>query len=86
MPKGKSIYAKEYPILLELLLETRQKAGLTQKELASKAEISQQYVSSVERGNLRLDPLQLRHWLRACGSNLGRFGRELEKRLDAEGF
>jgi transcriptional regulator with XRE-family HTH domain len=86
MPKGKSIYAKEYPILLELLLETREKAGLTQKELAARAEISQQYVSSVERGNLRLDALQLRRWLRACGSNLGRFGRELDKRLDAAGF
>jgi len=82
MPKGKSIYAEEYPLFLALLVETRKKAGLTQVQLAAAAGISQSYVSAVERGVLRQDMLQLRTWLHVCGSNLGRFGRELERRLD----
>lgn len=81
MPKGKTIHTKEYPVFLELLGEMRQKAGLTQVQLAALTGLSQPYVSSVERGVLRLDTLQLRTWLRPCGSNLEAFGAELEKRL-----
>jgi transcriptional regulator with XRE-family HTH domain len=83
MPKGKTIHTKEYPVFLELLGEMRQTAGLTQVQLAALTGLSQPYVSSVERGVLRLDTLQLRTWLRACGSDLGTFGKELEKRLGA---
>ncbi|MEX1826798.1 helix-turn-helix domain-containing protein [Luteibacter sp. CQ10] len=87
MPRvSKTIHADEYPYFLELLFEVRRKAGVTQKDLAEAAGISQQYVSSVERGNLRLDALQLRRWLHACGSDLGRFGRELERRLARAGY
>jgi transcriptional regulator with XRE-family HTH domain len=86
MPKGKSIYSKEYPILVALLREVRDKAKLTQKEVALRAGVSQPYVSSVERGLLRLDTLQLRAWLKVCDSNLGKFGRELEKRLEDAGL
>jgi transcriptional regulator with XRE-family HTH domain len=81
MPKGKTIHKQEYPTFLELLGEVRKEAGLTQVQLAEKAVISQPYVSAVERGLLRLDTLQLRSWLAACGTNLGDFGKALESRL-----
>jgi transcriptional regulator with XRE-family HTH domain len=81
MPKGKSIHLAEYPLFLDLLVGARKAAGLTQVQLAKKANLSQPYVSAVERGGLRLDTLQLRTWLRACGSDLGSFGVELEDRL-----
>ncbi|WP_333676685.1 helix-turn-helix transcriptional regulator [Dyella sp.] len=81
MPKGKSIHSKEYPVFLQLLIETRQEADLTQAKLAHKTGLSQPYVSAVERGILRLDTLQLRTWLLGCGSDLGTFGAELERRL-----
>lgn len=81
MPKGKTIHTKEYPVFLELLGEMRQTAGLTQIQLAALTGLSQPYVSSVERGVLRLDTLQLRTWLQACGSDLGTFGAKLEERL-----
>jgi len=81
MPKGKSIHSKEYPVFLQLLVEIRQEADLTQAKLAQKTGLSQPYVSAVERGVLRLDTLQLRTWLAGCGSDLGTFGAELERRL-----
>jgi transcriptional regulator with XRE-family HTH domain len=83
MPKGKSIYEPEYPDFLELLVETRKAGGLTQVQLAAKAGLSQQYISAVERGGIRLDTLQLRRWLHACGSDLQVFSTELERRLGA---
>jgi transcriptional regulator with XRE-family HTH domain len=83
MPKGKTIHSKEYPVFLQLLVEVRKEAGLTQVQLAQKAETSQPYVSAVERGLIRLDTLQLRTWLHVCGADLGAFGVELEKRLKA---
>lgn len=84
MPRvSKSIYKVEYPIFLELLKEIRKISGLTQSQLASKTGLSQPYVSAVERGGLRLDTLQLRTWLHACGTDLGAFGTELESRLHA---
>ncbi len=82
MPKGsKSIYAKEYPVFLELLRETRTRAEFTQTQLAAAAGTSQSYVSAVETGDIRLDTLQLWRWLHVCGTDLGEFGRELEQRL-----
>lgn len=81
MPKGKSIYEAEYPDFLRLLVETRKAGKLTQVQLAKKAGISQQYISAVERGGIRLDTLQLRRWLHACGSNLEVFSAELERLL-----
>lgn len=84
MPRvSKTIHKAEYPVFLDLLVEARKGAGLTQVQLATKSGLSQPYVSAVERGGLRLDTLQLRTWLHACGSDLGVFGTELERRLRA---
>lgn len=85
MPRvSKTIHKAEYPVFLELLVQARKGAGLTQVQLATKTGLSQPYVSAVERGGLRLDTLQLRSWLHACGTDLGAFGTELEKLLPAQ--
>jgi transcriptional regulator with XRE-family HTH domain len=86
MPKGSSGQDPRRPILLDLLVETRKKAKLTQGELAEAAGVSQPYVSQVESGLIRLDPLQLGDWLHACESNIERFGRILKKRLQNAGY
>jgi hypothetical protein len=46
------------------------------------AGVSQPYVSQVKSRLIRLDGLQLFDWLHACDSNMERFGRALEKRLE----
>lgn len=76
---SKSIHTPEYPVLLELLIEIRNKAGLTQSELASSLGRSQSYVSDVERGIRRLDLLQLREYCHACNQDLVGFVRRFEK-------
>jgi len=86
MPKGSFGHDPRKPVLLDLLVEARMKARLTQAELAEAAGVSQPYVSQVESGLIRLDPLQLEDWLQACDSSMERFGRILRKRLRAAGY
>lgn len=77
----KSIYTKEYEVLLKLLRSRREKSGLTQVELAERLEQSQSYVSKVERGDRRLDLIQLRTICQTLDVSLIEFVRELERQL-----
>lgn len=77
----KSIYTREYAVLLRLLRETRERAGLTQVDLAAKLGQSQSFVSKCERGDRRLDVVQLRTILRALGTSLSDFVSRLEEEL-----
>jgi transcriptional regulator with XRE-family HTH domain len=77
----KSIYTREYAVLLELLREARERAGLTQAELAKRLQQSQSFVSKVEVGDRRLDLIQLRTMCGVLGTTLPEFIAELEARL-----
>jgi len=77
----RSINRPEYEVVRALLLEIRIEAQLTQIALAVALKRNQTYVSSVERGIVRADALQLLDWCRACGVSLERFGQQLESRL-----
>ena len=77
----KSIYTDEYSLLLELLTEQRRKSGVTQVELAEKLGQSQSFISKVERGDRRLDIIQLRTICEALGTTLPEFVKAWEKRL-----
>lgn len=63
----KSIYSQHYLLFLELLRARREKAGLTQEEVASRLNTSQSFVSKCERGERRLDIVELRSWCDALG-------------------
>ena len=80
----KSIFSHQYAILLKLLRSTRQVAGLTQFELADKLEKSQSFISKTERGETRLDVLQLRTICQALGKSLVEFVQEFESELEAD--
>lgn len=74
----KSTFTREYAGLCRLLRETREKAGLTQVELAEKIGETQSYVSKVERGERRLDLVQLQTFCRALKTSLSAFVAEFE--------
>ena len=77
----KSIYTAEYAELLRLLRETREKAGITQTDMATRLERSQSFVTKYERGECRLDVIQLRTLCQVLGTDLSSFVAELERRL-----
>jgi transcriptional regulator with XRE-family HTH domain len=77
----KSIHTREYETFLRLLKEVREDAGVTQVGLAEAIDKTQSFVSKVERGETRLDVIQLRTVLVALGTTLPEFAARLEKEL-----
>lgn len=71
---------EEFRLLAALLRERREAGGLTQVELAERLGETQPYVSKVERGDRRLDLVQLRGYCRALGVPLADFVAEFDKR------
>lgn len=77
----KSIFSSDYEAVTRLLKDTRERAGITQVELAEMLEKSQSFVSKVERGERLLDIIQLRTICQTLGTTLPAFVSKLEKRL-----
>lgn len=69
----KSIYSKEYKLFLEMLRASRERTGLTQGDVATKLSATQSFVSKCERGERRLDIVELRAWCIALGISLDEF-------------
>jgi transcriptional regulator with XRE-family HTH domain len=53
------VHAPEYQAMLARLRQARLDAGLTQEEVAQHLGTRQAFVSKVERGERRLDPVEL---------------------------
>lgn len=77
----KSIHSAQYAIFLRLLREKRQQAGLTQAQLARKIRETQTFVSKCERGERRLDLIELRTFCKAYGMSLKQFVSALERAM-----
>ena len=56
---SKSIHSSEYKTVIKKLREAREAAGLTQAEAAEKLGKPQSYISKIERGERRLDIVEL---------------------------
>jgi len=69
----KSIHTVQHAHLRVLLREARQGAGLTQVQLAERLDIPQAVVSNVERGERRLDLVELCEYCEALGIELSEF-------------
>ena len=77
----KSLYTSENNILLSLLRNVRQDAGLTQAQMAEKLGVNQSWVSYYERGSRKLDMLQVRQICAAAGVPLAEFAAMLDKSI-----
>jgi transcriptional regulator with XRE-family HTH domain len=77
----KSIHTDEHAALIDLLRESREAAGVTQTDLSRHLGRSQSFVSDLERGQRRLDVIQLRDICAYLGIEFPKFANELERRL-----
>jgi transcriptional regulator with XRE-family HTH domain len=55
----KSIYSEDYAVFLKHLRAARKKAGMTQTALARRLGQAQPFVSKIERGERRLDVVEV---------------------------
>ncbi len=74
----KSIYSHEYARFLTSLRDLRKSAKLSQSDLAAKLGETQSFVSKCERGERRLDFVELRWWLAALNFSISDFARNQE--------
>lgn len=61
----KSIASKRYSLLLRRIRKAREESGLTQQQLAEKLGVTQSFISKCERGERRLDVLELMEFCNA---------------------
>ena len=80
----KSTHTKDYSKFLELLIEVRRKAGLTQAQLGDRLPFGQPGISKIERGERRVDVIELRAICRVLGISLEDFVKDLETRLTGQ--
>ncbi len=77
----RSTFTPEYQTFLRHLREARHKAGLTQVEVGQRLGVAQAIISKCERGERRLDVVELRAYCAALGVSYLIFLAELESSL-----
>ena len=81
----KSIFTKEYLTFLRCLRKAREEAGITQVEMAERLGQTQSFVSRCERGDRRIDVIELRIFCQAIGIPIIKFIEQLEEAITEEG-
>lgn len=79
--KTPSVHTSEYQAVLALLRRARKEARVTQTHVAERLGYQASAVSKIERGELRLDIIQLRTYCSAIGLSLRDFVDRLEEAL-----
>ena len=69
----KSIFSRDYEVFLRRLREARRRAGLTQVQLAERLGQTQTFVSKCERGERRMDLVEVRAFCLALGESFPAF-------------
>ncbi len=64
---GRSVHTKPYKDLLAIMIAARERAGLTQIDLAERIGQTQSFVSKYERGERRLDVVEFVEFVNAMG-------------------
>lgn len=80
----KSIHSYQYSEFLKVFRQVRKRAGLTQVDLAARVGATQSFISKCERGERRIDVVELREFCRAFGLKLVDFVARFEQALGPE--
>lgn len=80
---AKTIHRREYRVLIDELRRVRERAGMTQTQLARVMRKRQTWISDVEVGTRRLDVLELRDLCEALGVNFSNFVKRVDRALRA---
>ena len=77
----KSIHTRDYAVFLEVLTKFRHRSGLTQAQLGQQLPFEQPAISKIERGERRVDIIELKMICECLGVSLQEFITELQENL-----
>jgi hypothetical protein len=78
----KTLTTKRHKALIEFLMELREKAGLTQTELASKLGEYQSFIARLESGQRRLDVIEFLRLAKILGFDEAEVLKNLKRIAD----
>ncbi len=76
-----SLHSPDYAAIRAELIAMRQRAGLTQRDLAARLGLRHTWVGKSEQGERRVDLLELFAWCRACGEDITVLVSRLDKQI-----
>lgn len=76
-----SLHSPDYATVRAELVAMRQRAGLTQRDLAARLGLRHTWVGKSEQGERRVDLLELFAWCRACGEDTAALVAKLDKQI-----
>jgi len=76
---ARTLGSPRHEALRAFLVEHRDKAGLSQTDLAKRLRRSQSYVSYVETGQKLVDVVEMMEWAEAIGFDVGEIIKRLAK-------
>jgi transcriptional regulator with XRE-family HTH domain len=76
------VFSDEYRVLLDVVRQARRRSGLSQRELATRLGKAQSHVCMIERGQRRIDSLELYFMAKAVGVDPGALFGQIARRLD----
>lgn len=77
--RRRTIYSQDYELMLVMLRQAREKAEITQVELQKRLNMTQSAISKCERGQRRIDIVQLRDWCHALDISFAVFVAEFDR-------
>lgn len=84
-PTPKTLRSRGHRELRTILIDMREQANLTQRQLAPRLGKPQSYVWKIENGERGIDPVECAAWARACGVDprvfFNRFADALDRRI-----
>jgi transcriptional regulator with XRE-family HTH domain len=82
---NKSIYSHSYRVFLQRFKQARIDAGLSQDAAAKLIGRTQSFISKCERGERRIDVIELRLFCSAFGLEFKKFIESIDKELGKKG-
>jgi transcriptional regulator with XRE-family HTH domain len=77
----KSVHTPEYASLRSELRGAREKAGLSQRELAGRLKVPHSWVAKVETGERRIDLVEFCWFVSACGLDANSISEKLVRQI-----
>jgi transcriptional regulator with XRE-family HTH domain len=79
---NKTIYSRQSECVRKLIVALRNRAGLTQRQLAAKLQREHSFVGRLELGERRLDVVEFFWLCQACGADAAKESARLMRQLE----